>query len=59
MVISNGIVAGWLEDAKKNAGWLIALGVVTVIAGFFSLVMPWASGVGVADAHRRGFETPR
>jgi uncharacterized membrane protein HdeD (DUF308 family) len=48
MVITNGIVADWLEDAKKNAGWLIALGVVTVIAGFFSLVMPWASGVGVA-----------
>lgn len=48
MVISEGIVSGWLEDAKKNAGWLIVLGVVTVIAGFFALVMPWASGVGVA-----------
>ena len=48
MVNSNGLVADWLDDAKKNAGWLIVLGVVTVIAGFFSLVMPWASGVGVA-----------
>jgi uncharacterized membrane protein HdeD (DUF308 family) len=48
MVISKGLVADWLEDARKNAGWLIALGALTVIAGFFSLVMPWASGVGVA-----------
>jgi len=48
MVNSGGIVADWLDDAKKNAGWLIVLGVVTVIAGFFALVMPWASGVGVA-----------
>ena len=47
MVISNGRVADWLDDAKKNAGWLIVLGVVTVIAGFLALVMPWASGVGV------------
>ena len=40
-------VTGWAEDAKKNAGWIVVLGVVTVIAGFLSLVMPWAGGVGV------------
>ena len=40
-------LAGWAEDAKKNAGMIIALGVVTVIAGFLALVMPWAGGVGV------------
>ena len=48
MVDSEGIVTGWLEDAKKNAGLIVGLGVVTVIAGFLALVMPWASGVGVA-----------
>jgi len=41
-------VAGWAEDAKKNAGWIIVLGVVTVIAGFLALVMPWAGGLGTA-----------
>jgi len=48
MVNSTGTVSGWVEDAKKNAGLIIVLGVVTVIAGFLALVMPWASGVGIA-----------
>ena len=43
----NEELTGWASDAKKNAGVIIVLGVVTVIAGFFALVMPWASGVGV------------
>ena len=42
--------SGWAENAKKNAGLIVFLGVLTVIAGFFSLVMPWASGVGVTLA---------
>ena len=41
-------LTGWAEDAKKNAGMIVFLGVLTVIAGFLSLAMPWASGVGVA-----------
>ncbi|MGB5680790.1 MAG: hypothetical protein WBM47_02990, partial [Polyangiales bacterium] len=41
-------LTGWAKDAEKNAGMIIFLGVLTVIAGFLSLVMPWASGVGVA-----------
>jgi len=40
-------LTGWAEDAKKNAGMIVILGVLTVITGFLSLVMPWASGVGV------------
>jgi len=48
MVNSNETLGGWVEDAKKNAGLIIVLGVVTVIAGFLALVMPWASGVGIA-----------
>ena len=37
---------GWAEDTKKNAGMIIVLGVVTAIAGFLALVMPWAGGLG-------------
>jgi uncharacterized membrane protein HdeD (DUF308 family) len=40
-------MSGWAEDAKKNAGLLMFLGVLTVIAGILALVVPWASGVGV------------
>ena len=40
-------LTGWAEDVKKNAGMIIFLGVLTVIAGFLALVMPWAGGVGV------------
>ncbi len=41
-------LTSWVEDARKNAGMIVVLGVVTVIAGFLSLVMPWAGGVGAA-----------
>lgn len=40
-------LAGWASDARKNACMIVVLGVVTVIAGFLSLVMPWVSGAGV------------
>ena len=43
----NEALTGWAEEAKKNAGMIVFLGIVTVIAGFLALVMPWASGVGV------------
>jgi uncharacterized membrane protein HdeD (DUF308 family) len=43
-----GTVTGWSDAARKNAGTITVLGVVTVIAGFLALVMPWAGGVGVA-----------
>ena len=41
-------LTGWAKDTEKNAGMIVILGVLTVIAGFLSLVMPWVSGVGVA-----------
>jgi uncharacterized membrane protein HdeD (DUF308 family) len=47
MVRVDEVVVGWAENAKKNAGIIIALGVVMVIAGILALLMPWASGVGV------------
>jgi len=40
-------VGGWAQQAKKNAGWLVALGVVTVIAGLLSMASPLLSGLGV------------
>ena len=38
---------GWLEEAKKNAGWLVALGVLTVIAGILAIASPLLSGLTV------------
>ncbi len=48
MVTASETMAGWLNDAKKNAGRMRMFGVIAVIAGFLALAMPWASGVGVA-----------
>ena len=39
--------SSWAHEAKKNAGWLVVLGVVTVIAGFLSVGSPLASGLAV------------
>ena len=40
-------VSDWADSARKNAGWLIAFGLLTVIAGFFAIVAPLGSGLGV------------
>jgi uncharacterized membrane protein HdeD (DUF308 family) len=42
-----GAISGWAEEAKKHAGWLVVLGVLTVIAGFLAIVSPLISGLGV------------
>jgi uncharacterized membrane protein HdeD (DUF308 family) len=41
-------VGSWAHDAKRNAGWLLILGVVTVIAGVLAMGSPLASGLAVA-----------
>jgi uncharacterized membrane protein HdeD (DUF308 family) len=41
-------VSGWAQQARRNAGWLVALGVVTVIAGIVSIASPLLSGLGVS-----------
>jgi len=41
-------VGSWAAEAKKNAGWLVALGVLTVIAGLLAVAAPFVSGLGVA-----------
>ena len=38
----------WLRDAKKNAGWLIALGVVSVIVGMLAIGSPMVAGMSVS-----------
>jgi uncharacterized membrane protein HdeD (DUF308 family) len=40
-------VGDWTHDVKRNAGWLVALGVLTILAGILSMGYPWASGLGV------------
>jgi uncharacterized membrane protein HdeD (DUF308 family) len=40
-------IGNWAQKAAKNAGWIVALGVVTVIAGFLAMGSPLASGVAV------------
>jgi uncharacterized membrane protein HdeD (DUF308 family) len=41
-------VGGWAEKARKNAGVLVGLGVLTVIAGFLAIGSPMVSGLGVS-----------
>jgi uncharacterized membrane protein HdeD (DUF308 family) len=41
-------VNDWGSEAKKNTGWLVVLGVVTVIAGVLAMGSPLASGLTVA-----------
>jgi len=40
-------VSGWAQEANKNAGWLVALGVVTVIAGLLAMASPLLAGLSV------------
>ena len=41
-------VGGWAQKAAKNAGLLVGLGVLTVIAGFLAIGSPMVSGAGVS-----------
>jgi uncharacterized membrane protein HdeD (DUF308 family) len=42
------VASGWVEDAKKNAGWFVVLGVLTVIAGILAIASQTFSGLSVA-----------
>ena len=37
----------WLETAKKNAGWLIVLGIVEIVAGILAIAGPFVAGLAV------------
>lgn len=39
--------APWAHEAKKNATWLIVLGVLTVVLGILAIARPMLSGVAV------------
>jgi uncharacterized membrane protein HdeD (DUF308 family) len=41
-------VSSWAQRAAKNAGWLVALGAVTVIAGVMAVGSPLAAGLAVS-----------
>jgi uncharacterized membrane protein HdeD (DUF308 family) len=40
-------VQTWLEAAKKNAGWLIVLGIVEIVAGILAVAGPFVAGLAV------------
>lgn len=46
--MTEGIVTSWVKDAKKNAGWLIALGILGIVVGFMAIVSPMVAGKSVA-----------
>jgi uncharacterized membrane protein HdeD (DUF308 family) len=41
------MVQNWLQQAKKNAGWLVVLGIVEVVAGVLAILGPLAMGLAV------------
>ena len=47
MAIVREAVSDWAHEAKKNAGWLVVLGVVTVAAGVLAVGSPLATGLAV------------
>jgi uncharacterized membrane protein HdeD (DUF308 family) len=40
-------VQKWLETAKKNASWLIVLGIVEIVCGILAIGGPWMAGLAV------------
>jgi uncharacterized membrane protein HdeD (DUF308 family) len=41
------VVSSWAQTAAKNAGWIMVLGIVTVVAGVLAMVSPLAAGLTV------------
>jgi len=39
--------ATWMAEARKNAGWVMALGVIEIVAGFLVVFSPLAGGLTV------------
>ena len=40
-------IENWLKKAHKNAGWLVALGILQIVLGFVVLAAPLAGGLAV------------
>ena len=45
--MTDGGVSAWVKDAKKNAGWLITLGVLGMVVGVMAMVSPLVAGKSV------------
>jgi uncharacterized membrane protein HdeD (DUF308 family) len=45
--MTDGGVSAWVKDAKKNAGWLITLGVLGMVVGVMAMVSPLVAGTSV------------
>jgi uncharacterized membrane protein HdeD (DUF308 family) len=45
--MTESIVTSWVKDAKRNAGWLTALGVLGIVVGFMAIASPMVAGVYV------------
>ena len=46
--MAESTVQAWLLQAKKNAGWLVFLGAVEVVAGVLAILGPLVAGIAVA-----------
>lgn len=46
--MAENIVSSWVKDAKRNAGWLIFLGAVSVIVGMMAIGSPMVAGASVS-----------
>jgi uncharacterized membrane protein HdeD (DUF308 family) len=40
-------VAGWIAEARRNAGWLILLGIIEIIIGILAIATPLMAGLAV------------
>jgi uncharacterized membrane protein HdeD (DUF308 family) len=40
-------VTDWAQHANKNAGWIVALGVATIVAGVLAIIAPLAGGLAI------------
>jgi len=47
-VFMDTTVQTWLHQAKKNAGWLMFLGIAEVVAGVLAILGPLVAGLAVA-----------
>jgi uncharacterized membrane protein HdeD (DUF308 family) len=47
MEITTDVASGWADEAKRNAGWLVAFGALTVIAGALAIGSPLGGGLAV------------
>ena len=45
--VMESIGQSWLQQVKQNAGWLVFLGVVEMVAGVLGIVAPFVAGVAV------------